>query len=162
MTVLRRSTDPAPPGPVTITDPDGKVSTVPLTPTGPGEATASEPAVTPGVWQASDGTYTAFAAAGAANPPEIADLRATADVVGKLARDSGGGVHWLGTLASMDVPALRRTEPNRPASGGSWIGFQRRHDNIVTGVASLTLLPAWLSLPLILALMVLAWRREGA
>jgi hypothetical protein len=162
LTVLRRSTDPAPPAPVTITDPDGKTATVKLTPAGPGEATVSLPATTPGVWQASDGTFTAYAAAGAANPPEIADLRATADVVGKLANDSGGGVHWLGTLASMDVPALRRTEPDRPASGGSWIGFERRHDNIVTGVASLALLPAWLSLPLILAILVLAWRREGA
>jgi hypothetical protein len=162
LTVLRRSTDPAPPGPVTITDPDGKVTTVPLTPAGPGETSVSLPAATPGVWQASDGAQTAFAAAGAANPPEIADLRATAGVVGKLASESGGGVHWLGTLAAMDVPALRRTEPDRPASGGSWIGLQRRHDNIVTGIASLALLPAWLSLPVILALLVLAWRREGA
>jgi len=162
LTVLRRSTDPAPPGQVTVTDPDGKSVTVPLTPGGPGEANVSLPATTPGVWQASDGTQTAFAAAGAANPPEIADLRATAGMVGKLASDSGGGVHWLGAGAAMDVPALRRTEPDRPASGGSWIGLQRRHDNIVTGIASLTLLPAWLSLPLILAFLVLAWRREGA
>jgi hypothetical protein len=162
LTVLRRSTDPAPPGPVTVTDPDGRASTVGLVANGPGEAAVSLPATTPGVWQASDGTHTAYAAAGAANPPEIADLRATASVTGKLARDSGGGVHWLGTLAAMDVPALRRTEPDRPASGGSWIGMQRRHDNIVTGIASLTLLPSWLSLPMILALLVLAWRREGA
>jgi hypothetical protein len=162
LTIQRRSTDPIPPGLVTVTDPDGKTATIPLASVGPGQATASLPAPTPGVWQASDGSHTAFAAAGAANPPEIADLRATATVVGKLARDSGGGVHWLGTSASMDVPALRRTEPDRPASGGSWIGLQRRHDNIVTGVASLALLPAWLSLPLMLALLVLAWRREGA
>ncbi len=162
LTVLRRSTDPALPGPVTITDPDGKTTTAQLAPTGSGAGTVSLPATTPGVWQASDGTHTAFAAAGAANPPEIADLRATAGVVGKLASDSGGGVHWLGSLASMDVPALRRTEPDRPASGGSWIGMQRRHDNIVTGIASLALLPAWLSLPVILALLVLGWRREGA
>ena len=162
LTVLRRSTDPAPPGAVTITDPDGKTSSVALTDVGPGEGSVSLPATTPGVWQASDGVHTAYAAAGAANPPEIADLRATASVVGKLANDSGGGVHWLGSLASMDVPALRRTEPDRPASGGSWIGMQRRHDNIVTGVASLAVMPAWVSVPVILALLVLGWRREGA
>jgi hypothetical protein len=161
LTVQRRSTDPTPPAPVTITDPDGKSETVPLVSAGPGQSRASLPATTPGVWQANDGAHTAFAAAGAANPPEIADLRATASVVGKLARESGGGVHWLGTSAEMDIPAVRRTEPDRPASGGSWIGLQRRHDNIVTGVASFTLLPAWISLPLILALLVLAWRREG-
>ncbi len=163
LAIQRRSTDPEPPGPVTVTDPDGKTETVPLAASGPGQAIASLPATTPGVWQVNDGAaHTAFAAAGAANPPEIADLRATAGVVGKLARESGGGVHWLGTRAAMDVPALRRTEPDRPASGGSWIGLQRRHDNIVTGVASLTVLPAWLSLPVMLALLVLAWRREGA
>jgi hypothetical protein len=162
LTVTRRSTDPAPPGAVTVTDPDGKTQSLTLTPERPGQAVVTLPAPTPGVWQASDGAHTAFAAAGPANPLEIADLRATASVVGKLARDSGGGVHWLGTLASMDVPAVRRTEPDRSGSGGSWIGLQHRHDNIVTGVASFTLLPVWLSLPAILALLVLAWRREGA
>ncbi|MSP03651.1 MAG: hypothetical protein EXR07_21825 [Acetobacteraceae bacterium] len=162
LAVQRRSTDPAPPGAVTVTDPDGKAQTIPLSQTSPGQAAASVPATTPGVWQVTDGAQTAFAAAGAADPPEIADLRATATVVGKLARESGGGVHWLGARAAIDVPALRRTEPDRPASGGSWIGMQRRRDNIVTGVASLTLLPAWLSVPVILALLVLAWRREGA
>ena len=162
LAIESRSTDASPPATVTVTDPDGKTETLPLTQTMPGHATASRPAAAPGVWQVSDGTRIAFAAAGAANPPEIADLRATATVAGKLARDSGGGVHWLGTLALPDVPAVRRTEPDRPASGGSWIGLQRRHDNIVTGVASLTLLPAWLSLPVLLLLLVLAWRREGA
>ncbi len=162
LAIESRSTDASPPATVTVTDPDGKTETLPLTQTMPGHATASRPAAAPGVWQVSDGTHIAFAAAGAANPPEIADLRATATVAGKLARDSGGGVHWLGTLALPDVPAVRRTEPDRPASGGSWIGLQRRHDNIVTGVASLTLLPAWLSLPVLLLLLVLAWRREGA
>jgi hypothetical protein len=162
LTILRRSTDPAPPGTVAVTDPEGMVQTLTLSPSGPGQATATAPATTPGVWRAGDGSRTAFAAAGAPNPPELADLRATATIVGKLARESGGGVHWLGSRDAMDIPALRRTEPERPASGGSWIGLQRRHDNIVTGVASLSLLPAGLSLPAILGLLVLAWRREGA
>jgi hypothetical protein len=39
--------------------------------------------------------------------------------------------------------------------------LQRRYDHVVTGIASVTLLPAWLSLPLLLGLMVLAWRQEG-
>jgi hypothetical protein len=59
------------------------------------------------------------------------------------------------------MPELRRTEPDRPAAGSSWIGFERRHDHVVTGIAALTLLPAWMALPLMLGLLVLAWRREG-
>ncbi|MBN8904032.1 MAG: hypothetical protein J0H57_23665, partial [Rhodospirillales bacterium] len=103
----------------------------------------------------------AYAAAGAANPPELADLRATAGPLGHLARTSGGGVHWLGTAAAPDIPDLRRTEFDRTASGSAWIGLARRHDHVVTGVAGLALLPAWASLPLILGLLLLAWRQEG-
>ena len=161
LTIERRSVEATPPGSVTITGPDGQVTTLPLAETAPGQATASLPAAMPGVWRVTDGTRIAFAAAGAANLREIADLRATATLIGPLTHTSGGGVHWLGTAAKPDIPDLRRTEPNRVASGGSWIGLQRRHDHVVTGVASVTLLPAWVSLPLLLGLMVLAWRREG-
>jgi hypothetical protein len=115
----------------------------------------------PGVWQATDGTLTAFAAAGAANPMELADLRATATILAPLVRASTGGTQWLGTAASPDLPDLRRVEGGRSAAGGSWIGLEKRRDHVVTGVSALTLLPGWVSLPLMLALLVLAWRREG-
>jgi hypothetical protein len=153
-----RSTDPGPPADVIITDPDGGKETVKLHEDLPGRATAVRSAPVPGVWQVTQGQRSAYAAAGAANPPELADLRATASVAGPLARASGGGVHWL---AGADVPELRRTEDDRAASGSAWIGLQRRHDHVVTGVAALELLPGWLSLPIIVGLMVLAWRREG-
>jgi hypothetical protein len=156
--VESRSTDPGPPADVVVTDPDGKQEVVKLHEDLPGRATAVREAPVPGVWQVTQGTRTAYAAAGAANPPELADLRATGGVVGPLARSSGGGVHWL---AGAEVPELRRTEEDRSASGSAWIGLQRRHDHVVTGVAAMELLPGWLSLPVMLGLLVLAWRREG-
>ena len=165
LTIERRSTDPAPPGQVTVTDPDGKVQKLNLTEFSPGRATAKLPATTPGVWQAGDGSRTAYAAAGAANPLEFADLRATATQLRPLARASGGSVRFIGTGtpgAPPDMPELRRTEPDRAAGGSSWIGLERRHDHVVTGIAALTLLPAWFALPLMLGLLVLAWQREGA
>jgi hypothetical protein len=152
---------------VTVTDPDGVTTRLTLVPQQPGLAVASLPAARPGVWQVGDGTRSAFAAAGAANPQELEDLRATAEKLGPLARASGGSVHWLvpgggvsGGLGGM--PAVRRTDPGREASGASWIGLPRRGDHVVTGVAALPLLPPGLALPLILGLMVLAWRKEGA
>ncbi|HEY1934240.1 MAG TPA: hypothetical protein VGG99_19705 [Acetobacteraceae bacterium] len=161
LTVERRSLEPGAAGAVTVTDPDGKTQTLTLARTEPGRATASLAATTPGVWQVTDGSRSAYAAAGAANPLELSDLRATASRVGKLARQSGGGVHWLGTAAKPDIPDLRRTEPDRGASGGSWIGLERRHDHLVTGIAALALLPSWGALPLMIGLMIGAWRREG-
>jgi uncharacterized membrane protein len=163
--IERRTTDPAAPEDVTITDPDGKLAHRTLEATAPGRAVTTLPAITPGVWQASDGVRTAYAAAGAANPPELADLRATATRLAPLARASGGGVHWLAAStpgAAPIVPELRRTEPERTASGSAWIGLERRHDHLVTGIASLALLPAWIALPALLGLLLAAWRREGA
>jgi hypothetical protein len=161
LAIERRSIDMAQAGSVVVTDPDGKTQTVELKEVALGRTTASMPATTPGVWQVSDGTRSAYAAAGAANPPELADLRATGTLLGRVTHASGGGVHWLGNAAAPNLPDLRRTEPNRSAAGGTWVGLERRRDHVVTGVASLALLPAWVSLPLMLGLLLLAWRRES-
>jgi hypothetical protein len=157
--IARRSTDVSPPLDVTVTDPDGAARHLRLTPAGPGRAGLSVPATTPGVWAVTDGQLAAYAASGTSNPREFEDLRATASLIGPLARASGGGVHWL---APDGAPDLRRTEPEAEASGGGWIGLRRNRDHLVTGIAALPLLPPWLALPLILGLAVVAWRREGA
>ena len=158
----RRTTEETPAPPVAVTDPDGHQSTLSLRQIGPGHAAGAMPASLPGVWQATDGVRTAYAASGVANPAEIADLRASAGKLAALVRASGGSVHWLADPALRGgAPALRRTEPGRGSSGAGWIGLQRRHDHLVTGIAALPLLPAWLALPLLLGLALLAWRREG-
>ncbi len=116
LTVERRSIDPAPPGQVTVTGPDGKAQSMSLTVVNPGTARVTLPATTPGVWQASDGTRTAYAAAGAANPLEFADLRATATLLRKVAREfrrwralSGHG--QAGCTAGCARPAAHRAGP---------------------------------------------------
>ena len=159
----RHSTDPAPAEAVSVTDPDGKSQRVRLAQVAPGHAAANLSAASPGVWRVTDGSRNAYAAAGSANPLELADLRATGTLLYPIARASGGGIHWLdnGTEAG-NVPRLLRTEPDREASGSGWIGLQRRHDHLVTGIAALPLLPPWLALPLLLGLAFVAWRREGA
>jgi hypothetical protein len=159
LAVERRSTEPGPPADVTVTDPDGKQQKLTLAPSRPGRAVGQLPAALPGVWQASDGARTAYAAAGVANPLEMADLRATATLLAPLVRATGGSIHWLDPAGA---PELRRTDPGQEAAGSGWIGLQRRHDHLVTGIAATPLLPPWLALPLILGLLVLAWRREGA
>jgi len=158
LTVERRTTQEGPPGTVAVVSPDGTKSTLQLTEIRPGRAVGSLKAESPGVWQAGDGSLTAYAAAGAANPPELADLRATATLLQPLVKASGGSIHWLDPDGA---PDLRRVEPGHESSGSSWIGLQRRHDHLVTGIAAVPLLPAWLALPLLLGLAVAAWRREG-
>ena len=159
LAIERRTTDPGPPGEVTIIDPDGQRQRLALTALGPGHGTANLPALTPGVWQVTDGVRSAYAASANANPLEFADLRATATKLLPLVRASGGGVHWLDPSGA---PELRMVEPERDFSGTSWIGLRRNHDHLVTGIAALPLLPPWLALALLLGLALVAWRREGA
>jgi hypothetical protein len=144
---------------IAVTAPDGMAGRLALRQSGPGRAVGEMPASTPGVWQVSDGTRTAFAAAGTANPLEFADLRATAERLAPVVRASGGGTTWL---APSGAPELRQVEPGRAAAGAGWAGLRRNHDHVVTGLDSQPLLPPWLALPLLLGLALAAWRREGA
>ncbi len=163
--IARSSTEDAPPPPVSVIAPDGVRQSVTLRPSGPGRAAASVAAAAPGVWQASDGTRTAYAAGNLANPREITDLRATAAVLGPLARASGGSVHWLAAahapFRASGAPALRRTEPGRMTAGEGWIGLPARGAHVVTALATIPLLPGWLALALLLGLVILAWWREA-
>ncbi|GIX08518.1 hypothetical protein [Elioraea sp.] len=155
--VERRSIAEGPPPELTLTSPTGAVSIHRAEPAGPGRAILELPAAEPGVWRVSDGIRFAFGAAGAANPLEIADLRASAEPAGAAAARSGGAVLWL----AEGVPELRRVLPERSSRGQGWVGLRRNRDHVVTGVADLPLMPPWAALLLVLGGAVWAWRREG-
>jgi hypothetical protein len=161
LTVQRRSLDAGPPPELTVTAPDGTVSRHRPEPGAGGRATLEMPAEQPGVWQATDGRRSAFAAAAAANPPEVADLRADGAKLAPVLAATGGALRWLGTGAEPVLPELRRVAPGRDAHGNGWIGLRRNGDHTVTGISALPLLPPWLALPLVLGVAVFAWRREG-
>ena len=159
MRIERRSLAADAGGTVTVTAPNGRQTRLTLTPGAPGRASGEMKADLPGVWRVSDGTHTAFVAAGAADPLEMDDLRATASRLAPLVHASGGGIDWL---ESGGIPALRRVERGEPAAGRDWVGLVRNHAHLVTGITSVPLLPAWAALPLLIGLMILAWQREGA
>jgi hypothetical protein len=164
LTVTRHSVEAGPPPEIAITAPGGNVTRQVARFEGGGRAVTSLPATQPGVWQASDGRRTAFAAAAAANPLEIADLRADPAKLAPVTLATGGGVRWLGNGAAPAVPELRRVAMGRDMAGGTgsgWLGLRRNQDHVVTGIAAMPLLPPWLALPLVLGVALVAWRREG-
>ncbi len=160
--VERRTLQEGPMPDVTVTAPGGAASALALQPVGEGRGTAEMPASEPGVWRVSDGVTTVYAAAQTGNPRELADLRATATVLAPLARATGGSTRFVAAATGVALPELRRTEPGRENSGAGWIALPRRHDHVVTGLAAVPLLPSWAALPLLLGLVLLAWRREAA
>ena len=109
------------------------------------------------VYRATDGILSAVTAAGPLNPKEVADMRASADVLQPVADASGGSTHWL----EDGVPEVRRVDSGDTASGSNWIGLNNNGAYRVTALEQQKLLPQWLALLLIVGALLLAWRLEG-
>lgn len=144
--------------PVQVTAPDGKQRTLSLAPQSGGRSVGTMPVTASGLYRVSDGTRRALAAAGALNPVEMSDVRATDRKVAADVAATHGGTFWVGPGP---IPDIRRVDPGDSTSGHGWIGLRRNGDYIVTGVGETPLLPGLLALILALGAFLLAWRREG-
>jgi hypothetical protein len=142
---------------VRVTSPTGKALTVPLSLTSPGRFTGSIPAEELGLYRLTDGTLNTVAAAGPLNPREVADMRATDEILRPYAEATGGGIEWT----SDGIPELRAVETGSDTEGNGWFGIQRRGAYRVTEVDAQELLPPWLALMLVLGTVLFAWRRES-
>ena len=143
--------------PVMLTTPSGKQVPMPLTKAEPGIWRASTKAGELGLYRATDGILSTVTAAGPLNPKEVADMRATAEVLQPVADASGGSTHWL----EDGVPQMRRVAQGATASGSNWIGLRSNGAYRVTSLEQEKLLPQWLALLLIVGALLLAWRLEG-
>jgi hypothetical protein len=142
---------------VTLTMPSGKSTSLPLTKAEPGIWRAEAKAGELGLYRATDGILSAVAAAGPLNPKEVADMRATDEVLKPDALASGGSVHWL----EDGVPDIRRVGAGDTASGSNWIGLRSNGAYRVTALEQEKLLPQWLALLIVVGALLLAWRLEG-
>jgi hypothetical protein len=154
--ITRRTMAPQTPA-VTLTMPSGKTVVLPLTRAEPGIWRADAKAGELGLYRATDGILSTVTAAGPLNPKEVADMRATEDVLKPDAQASGGSVHWL----EDGVPEIRRVGTGDTASGDHWIGLRSNGAYRVVALEQEKLLPQWLALLLIVGALVLAWRLEG-
>jgi len=142
---------------VKVTSPTGKALTVPLALSSPGRFTGNIKAEELGLYRLNDGTLNTVAAAGPLNPREVADMRATDEILRPYAAATGGGVQWI----SDGVPELRPVDEGATSSGSGWFGIQRRGAYRVTEVDAQELLPPWLALIMVLGTVLFAWRRES-
>ena len=97
-------------------------------------------------------------AAGALNPKEFADLRATPEVLAPLIAESDGGSLWLDEVPD---PAIRKAAAGRDLAGRDWLAVLDRESYLVTGVSERAFLPSWAYLVLALGFAFVAWLREG-
>ena len=155
--VVRRSLAPPPPA-ITVTDPDGTRTTLPLSPLPDGRASAAATVERPGLYRIDDGERVAIAAVGSLAPLEESELAATSATLTPVATASGGSVRFL---AEDGVPDFRKVGESRTASGRGWAGLVGRGDSTVSGVRETPLLPSLALMALALGALAAAWTREG-
>ncbi len=146
------------PAAVEVTAPSGKKSELKLADQGDGRQTGSAPVSETGLYRLSDGSHLAFAASGALNPLEIADLRSTSEKMQPLIGASGGRIF---RVANGRPPDIRMVRPGHSAGGSNWLGLVGGADYVVTGIRQMSLVPALGGLLLGLGALIAAWRREG-
>lgn len=144
---------------INMTDPSGASETVELADRGDGWAAAEIEAVRNGIFSFSGGKGKAFAAVGAARNLEFADVHATEERLKPVVDETGGGIVWFREHPDF---SLRRVSSSAGSKGGGdWIGLKKNEAYAVSHVEGSPVLPDWLTLALLLAGMVVFWRRES-
>jgi hypothetical protein len=159
--------------PVSISAPAGETSKATLDLAAPGIWRTTIDVKLPGLYkiQSPNGTetLTAVAHAGTLDPREMSEVVATEDKMKPLVEATGGGVFWTrsgGLLqradaTSVDVPRVSMLSGAKVLAGSGWLGLKDREAFVTKGVKLTPMFTGLLALAAILALMTLAWWREG-
>jgi hypothetical protein len=157
VTITRRSVAETPPPDLTITAPDGIVTTLPMPETAPGRYQTTWQAPMLGLYRLEQGDLTRVIAVGPSAPREFVETIASDDGLAPIVALDQGGILRLQDGA----PTIRTVREGRPAAGRGWIGITPRGAYVTEDLRVTPLAPAWLLLLLAAGLAVGAWLAEG-
>jgi hypothetical protein len=149
-------------GPVSITPPSGKESSVTLTEEKPGLFTATVESGELGLHTLRSGDLVAFVSIGPANPRELVDVFSNTEMLRTVAEGTGGSIKRLGDEGvGVNMPRLVSIGSGSRYSGSDWIGFKPSDAAVVRGVAVFPLALGFLGLVLLLGATLASWLLEG-
>jgi hypothetical protein len=170
LTVERRTMEEAV-GPVALSAPGGEASEIRLEKAGTGLWRASIDVKTPGLYKlqtsSSSGPLTAVANVGVDDPREMSEVTATDEKLKVIADATGGGVFWtrgnsvLSGASAVDLPRISMLSNARVMAGSGWLGLKDREAFVTRGIKVTPMFTGLLALAALLALVALAWWREG-
>lgn len=146
---------------VTLTTPSGKTRTLTLTSAEPGVWRTTIEANELGLWRATDGTLTALANVGPANPREFTEVTSTAEMMGPLAAATGGDVVRVEDGSGVQVPRIVATRSTDTYHGDNWMGLRMREASVVRGIGVLPVFAGLIGLLLLIGSLAATWAREG-
>lgn len=157
LTITRRTVLDTPPGPVTLTKPDGSTETIDLEQKTPGRFTARYGAPELGLYRLAQGEFSAVVAVGPRAPKEFEATIADPEPLAPVVAPQRGGI-----LRLFDgMPDLRAVSAGRQAYGRGWIGITPRGAYVTQGVSVSPALPVWVWLLAALITALAAWVYEG-
>jgi hypothetical protein len=142
---------------ISLTGPDGKAVVVQMKPNGEGKFVGLAPLTQPGLYSATDGTFTTLAALGRTDQKEFDDLRATPEKLLPAATASRGGVQWL----EDGFPRISKARSSSLMAGSGWFALKDNQQFRVTAISEISLFATLLSLAALLLAAVAMWFREG-
>ncbi|MBS0268922.1 MAG: hypothetical protein JSS54_08075 [Proteobacteria bacterium] len=160
-------------GQVKILGPGGDTSNVTLdaVPVEPGVWRSAIDVKLPGLYKVEtegpDGQLTAVANAGVEDPREMSEVTATDQKMKPIADATGGGVFWtkasnaLASATDIDVPRISMMSAAKVMAGSGWLGLKDRQAFLTRGVKLTPMFTGLAALSALLALIALAWWREG-
>jgi len=169
LTVERRTLEDSV-APVTISGPGGERTEATLERERPGVWKTTLDVKLPGLYkvesQASSGPLTAVAHAGVEDPREMSEVVATDQKLRPLIEQTGGGTFWTRTDAAsaaddVALPRVSLMSGARVLAGSGWMGLRDREAFVTKGVKLTPMFTGFLALAALLALMAMAWWREG-
>ncbi|MEQ8825930.1 MAG: hypothetical protein RIC14_16310 [Filomicrobium sp.] len=162
-------------GPVRVLTPGGNEFNIDLEAAKPGIWRGTVKVDLPGLYKVETETeapvskLSAVAYAGTEDTLEMSEVTATPDKLKSIISATGGGSVWTksGSLlassdpASVSVPRVSMLKNARILAGSGWIGMKDREAYTTRGVKLTPMFTGFAALAALLALMSLAWWREG-
>ncbi len=157
-------------GPLKLTAPNGETSEVALEKSGPGvwrtTIDAKVPGLYKGVSEGPDGPLTAVVHAGSEDAREMTEVTATGDKLKHVVDSTGGGLYWTkdsrtSAANSVEVPRVAMLTDAKVYAGSDWLALKDREAFVTRGVKITPIFTGLLALAALLALLSLAWWREG-
>ena len=157
LSITRRTIAETPPGPLTITAPDGTSVELTLPQVEPGKYQIDWKAPMLGLYRLEQGNLTRVVGVGPSAPREFVETIANATSLAPVVAPMQGGIVPIDS----GLPALREVREGRPAAGRGWLGITPRGAHITQDLRIVQLLPAWLLLVLASLLAIASWLIEG-
>lgn len=153
--------------PVMVRTPAGTTYEVKLEKAAPGIWRQTEDVPAPGLYKVTQGELSAITHAGVEDVREMSEVTATRERLEPLVAETGGGIVWtsgagvFSGAGDVTVPRISLMAGARVMAGNGWLGLEDRAAFVTRGVKLTEMFTGFVALAALLALMALAWWREG-